>query len=103
MRDDDQGRLRLKGLQLLSHMRLCCSIKRTGGLVENDDLRAPHQCPSDGDTLALPTGKCGPSLSNLCIQSMGKLFHQSIRCGNPKGTLDHFIGGGAVTKGQILP
>ena len=54
--DDDHRRLGRFPLKRRPKPRIRGNVERGERVVENEDLRPPHQCSRDGQTLPLPTG-----------------------------------------------
>jgi hypothetical protein len=57
--DDRLAELPDTAAEQIQHLRAGPGVEVPGGLVGEDDLRLPSQCPRDGDPLLLPAGQLG--------------------------------------------
>jgi hypothetical protein len=84
VRDEDDGASR--GVQLLEehqHLETRPRVEVPRCLVGQNDRRVPHQCPSDGNTLLLATGKLVGAVPELIAQThlLQHLFGPGVALG----------------------
>ena len=65
------------------HRRLAFIVQGAGGLVQDQDGRIFQENPGQADSLPLSAGQSNSVGSHQCIVSMGQLFNESVRIGQP--------------------
>ena len=71
--------------ECLADFRIRCSVNRTGGIVQNQNIRLCQNCPRNAKTLFLSAGNVHTALSQVRIQTVGHMpdeilctaFHKS--------------------------
>ena len=102
LRDDQLCRIGNLFSESLSNLSICCSIYRTGRIIENQHLRLLQKGSCDAETLALATGYIGTSLFDMSIISIGEFLDEFIRTGKFCCMADFFITCIRVTPAKIL-
>ncbi len=101
--DDEAGAiLHQLGHGLLDE-HLGAGVDRTGGLVEDEDLRVGQEGPRDGEQLLLPLGDVGGVVVHDGLVAVGQGVDEMVGSRRPGGRLHLLIGGPLPAVGDVLP
>ena len=101
LRDDDHGGLRDHRAQRGSQPRVGGQVQRGERVVEQVDLWAADQRPSDGQPLALPAGDVGAALRDRRLQAVGHRGHEVPALGDLQRGPQLLVGGVRVAVPQV--
>mmetsp|Transcript_28510 Transcript_28510/g.84410 ORF Transcript_28510/g.84410 Transcript_28510/m.84410 type:complete len:235 (-) Transcript_28510:1478-2182(-) len=90
VRDDNGGAPDHEVVQRLLHQALALCVERTGGLVQQHDLRVLEDCARDCDALLLPAAQAQAALAHTCLVRAGQAVDEVVRVGG-LGSGNHLL------------
>src|SRR5262245_58590844 len=90
MRNDDGRSANHNPPQAVENIVFCFGIDRRKGIVEHKDLGFTNDCPCNGYTLLLSTGKGNAPLPHPCVEALRKRLNVFIDIGIA-GSLEYFF------------
>ena len=91
LRDEEHGHILRVGLNRLSKRGIRREIERGRGVVEDQDLRATHECTRDRESLLLSAGEVPALLLDLELEALALLLHEIVGLGGLQCGVDFRI------------
>ena len=100
---DEYGHIAFQLFDGLPQFQVGDKVQGAGGVIQNQDIRLPHQGPGNGQPLFLAAGQVPAVLLQLVVQLAGLTLHYLMGLGSIYGLPQFLVGGVFLAPFQVVP